>query len=112
MPRPSLRDPHPGTITAVILTAFTLAVLSACGGGGKGGGTPAPPPDNPSTPGPRIVSVLPSSGAVDTAVRITGQGLAIVSSVTFSPGVAASFDASDRGVTTTVPAGPRRAPSR
>lgn len=110
MPRPSLRDPHPGTITAVILTAFTLAVLSACGGGGKGGGTPAATPDNPSTPGPRILSVLPSSGAVDTPVRITGVGLGTVSSVTFSPGIAASFDASDRAVTTTVPRGAQTGP--
>ncbi len=104
MPRPSLRDPHSGTITAVILATLTLAVLSACGGG-SGGGAPPSGPDNPSTPRPSIRSVLPSSGEVDTAVRITGQGLATVSSVTFSPGVAASFDASDLEVTTTVPRG-------
>ncbi|NTV74372.1 MAG: hypothetical protein HGA66_09210, partial [Holophaga sp.] len=110
MPRLSPRDQRPGNITAVILAALTLAFLSACGGGGSGGGTPAPRPDNPSTPGPRIVSVLPSGGAVDTAVKITGQGLGTVSSVTFSPGVAASFDASDLEVATTVPRGAQTGP--
>jgi len=109
MPRLSPRDQHPGNITAVILAALTLAFLSACGGGSKGG-TPSAPPDNPFTPGPRILSVLPSGGAVDTSVRITGAGLGTVSGVTFSPGVAASFDASDLEVTTTVPRGAQTGP--
>jgi hypothetical protein len=100
------------TNNVVPLTSGTLASVStSCGVSVSGNRFPGGSTELSLTPysgcpasGPSIAGLSPQSGAVGTAVTITGTGLGTARSVTFN-GVTASFAVlSDSSITASVPA--------